>query len=199
MLNLNDDSIKADGSGGNFDPSKIFGYSVVQDNTIINTLDNVFISGFEIGQGTGSKFFDIKLKDSNGNETNMREYEPDPNRDDFEKKKKSQITRLKHILTKFAPEGTQLPQANTFPDLWEAVKTMLIAQQCNTKPMRLKLIYNTKGYLTIPKYVPFIESMSVPAEETKLKLTDFDQLTRPQADKPEAAMAAEPVGDDLPF
>ena len=205
MLDLNNDEIKAEGKSGNFDPSKIFGYAVVEDNTIIKTLENVMVSGFDIGATDGgAKFFDIKLKDSNGNETNMREYEPDAARDDFAKKSKSQMTRLKHVVTKFVPEGTALPAVATFPELWEAVKQLLIANQCNTKPVRVKLVYNDKGFLSIPKYVPFLESMTIPAADSKLNLNPgFDNLTRPQADKPAAAMAGAGVdadnGDDLPF
>ena len=205
MIDLNNDEIKAEGKSGNFDPSKIFGYSVVEDNTIIKTLDNVMVSGFEIAATDGgAKFFDIKLKDSNGNETNMREYEPDSTRDDFAKKSKSQMTRLKHVVTKFVPEGTVLPAVATFPELWEAVKQLLITNQCNTKPVRVKLVYNDKGFLSIPKYVPFLESMTIPAADSKLNLNPgFDNLSRPQADKPEAAMAGAGAstddGDDLPF
>lgn len=203
MLNLNDDGIKSEGSGGNFDPSKIFGFSVIEDNQIVKTLDGVLISGFDTGvSNSGSKFFDIKLTDSNGNESNMREYEPDSSRQDYAKKCKSQQTRLKHILTKYVPEGTALPAAATFPELWEAIKGLLIANSCNTKPMRLKLVYNAKGFLTVPPYVPFLESMNVPAAETKLNLNPgFDTLSRPQADAPAPAMAdaAAAGDDDLPF
>ena len=68
MLNLNDDSIKSE--GGSFDSSKIFGFSVVEkvDNvdTIVRTLDNVVIVGFNQGvSGNGSKFWDIQMKDIN--------------------------------------------------------------------------------------------------------------------------------------
>tara|TARA_R110000764_G_scaffold151036_4_gene238527 strand:+ start:113 stop:733 length:621 start_codon:yes stop_codon:yes gene_type:complete len=206
MLDLNNDEIKAEGKSGNFDPSKIFGYAVVEDNTIVKTLENVVISGFDIGATDGgAAFFDIKLKDSNGNETNMREYEPDTTRDDYAKKSKSQMTRLKHVVTKFVPEGTALPAVATFPELWAAVKQLLIANQCNTKPVRVKLIYNDKGFLSIPKYVPFLESMTVAAADSKLNLNPgFDNLTRPSADKPAAAMSPAGAGsaadeDDLPF
>jgi len=207
MLDLNNAEIKAEGKSGKFDPSKIFGYTVVEDNQIVRTLDNVLISGFETGEtNTGTKFLDIKLKDTLGNEANMREYEPDSTRPDFAKKSTSQITRLKHILTKYVPEGTPLPAAADFPALWEGVKQMLIANQCNAKPVRLKLVYNDKGYLTVPKYVPFMEQMSIPVADSKLRLNPgFDSLTRPMADKPEAAFGAPAGADDatddgdLPF
>ena len=70
MLDLNNDEIKSE--GGSFDPSKIFGFSIVENDAIVRTLDNVMISGFEIGAlDNGTKFFDINLKDTNGNETNI--------------------------------------------------------------------------------------------------------------------------------
>jgi len=187
MLNLNDESIRTE--GGNFDPSKIFGYEVVADNTITSLLENVVIAGFDTGtSSTGSAFWDVQLKDTKGNTYNMREFDIDQTRQDWEKKQASQLKRLKHVLSKFVPEGTPLPQANTFPELWTGVQQLLTANACNTKPVRLKLVYNNKGFLATPPYVPFMELGSVPVEQTGLKLNpNFDTLVRPQADKPQAA------------
>lgn len=201
MLNLNDEAIKQDGSGKSFDPEKIFGYDVVQDDEIKSLLENVTVTGFHVEQSDKGTYFDIVLTDSKGNTTNIREYEPDANRDDFEKKKKSQLTRLKHIVTKFTPEGTQLPAANTFPELWQGVQQLLGQHQCNTKPVRLKLVYNNKGYLSVPKYVPFMELMTVPATDSKLNLNpDFDNLIRQKPDAPQVATAtADTASGDLPF
>ena len=205
MLDLNEEGLKSEGGGKGFDSSKIFGFSVVEDNSIVRTLENVMISGFDHGaSATGSAFFDIKLKDSNGNETNMREYDIDKTRGDWEKKQKSQLTRLKHIVTKFTPVGTALPAAATFPELWKGIEALLIVNQCNTKPMRLKLCYNDKGFLTVPKYVPFLEAMTVAAGDSKLSLNPgFDALERPSADKPSTVMtmtSANVTEDDgLPF
>ena len=198
MLNLNDDTIKTE--GGSFDPSKIFGYEIVDNNVIKTTVENVVISGFGTIETTttGNKYWDIKFKDTKGNETNYREFDIDMTRDGWEKKQKSQLSRLKHVLTKFVPEGTNLPNCSTFPELWAAVQALLIANQCNTKPFRLKMIYNDKGFLTIPAYVPFMESMTVAKEQSGLKLTDFDTLVRPSADKP-AAPSAAATTVDIPF
>jgi hypothetical protein len=205
MLNLNDESIRTE--GGNFDPSKIFGYDVVEkvDNvdTITSLLEGVVISGFgEIGtSSTGSKFWDIQLTDSKGNTYNLREFDIDQAREGWEKKQASQLKRLKHVLSKFVPEGTPLPQAADFPALWLGVQALLTANACNTKPVRLKLIYNNKGYLATPAYVPFMELASVPVEQSGLKLNpDFDTLIRPQADKPAGGAAAPAAaGAGVPF
>ena len=198
MLNLNDDSIKTE--GGNFDPSKIFGYEVVADNVITSLLENVIIAGFDKGtSSTGSAFWDIQLQDSKGNTYNLREFDIDQTREHWEKKQASQLKRLKHVLSKFVPEGTPLPQAATFPELWTGVQQLLTTNACNTKPVRLKLVYNNKGYLATPPYVPFMELASVPVEQTGLKLNpDFDTLIRPQADKPAATAGAAPA-EGVPF
>lgn len=205
MLNLNDDAIKSE--GGSFDSSKIFGYSVVEKlnnvDNIVRTLDNVVIVGFNQGVSqNGSKFWDMQLKDANGNETNMREYDIDQTRDAWEKKQESQLKRLKHILSKFVPAGTPLPQAATFPELWTAIEVLMKTAQCNTKPIRLKLIYNRGGYLSVPAYVPFMEPMTVDAASTNLKLNpDFDTLVRPAKDSAAGQMTppAAGGGNDLPF
>ena len=205
MLDLNNESINAE--GGNFDPSKIFGFECVTDGVITGFVENVTICGFDTGvSGNGNAFWDVKLKDSKGNESNMREYDIDKSREGWEKKQNSQLKRLKHLLTKFVPEGTALPQAATFPELWSGIQAILVQAQCNTKPMRLKMVYNNKGFLSVPAYVPFLEPMTVGAMETKLKLTDFDTTVRPQADNPAAAGAANAFegnaatqNGDLPF
>jgi hypothetical protein len=198
MLNLNDESIKTE--GGNFDPSKIFGYEAVENNVITKLVENIVISGFGAiaTSTTGSKYWDIQLKDSKGNEYNLREFDVDMTREGWEKKQASQLKRLKHILSKFVPEGTPLPSATTFPELWIGVQKLLTANQCNTKPIRLKMVYNNKGYLTTPAYVPFMELASVPVEQSKLKLdANFDTLVRPAADQPSVAEA--PADTAVPF
>jgi len=219
MLDLNSAEIQSEGRTSSFDSSKIFGYEVVEkvdgQDTITKTLDNVVVSGFnQAVSANGSKFWDLQLKDTKGNETNMREYDIDQTREGWEKKQKSQITRLKHIVSKFAPEGTALPSAATFPELWTAIENLMKANQCNTKPLRLKLTYNRGGYLAVPAYVPFMELMTVPAADTKLRLSDFDTLVRPQKDNPANVMASsggaattdapfsfdgKGSGEDLPF
>lgn len=203
MLNLNDDKIKSE--GGNFDSSKIFGYEVVEKvdgvDTIVKTVKNAVIAGFNQGiAANGSKFWDLQVKDSKGNENNIREYDIDTTRPDSAKKVESQLKRLKHILSKFVPEGTPLPQAQTFPELWTAIENLLRQHQANTKPFRLKLVYNDKGYLTVPKYVPFIESMSIPEEQSKLKLDPkFDAVVRPSQDNAEDMMTMPSAAEDVPF
>jgi hypothetical protein len=199
MLNLNDDSIKSEG-GSSFDPSKIFGMSVVENNVITDTVENVIIGGFDKGTtSTGNAYWDIQLQDSNGNTYNLREFDIDTTREGWEKKQTSQLKRLKHVLSKFVPEGTALPQAATFPELWEGVQKLLVGNQANTKPIRLKMIFNNKGYLSTPAYVPYMELMSVPKEQSRLKLdSSFDTLERPQADKPTEAPAASST-EDVPF
>lgn len=204
MLNLNDESIKSE--GGSFDSTKIFGYSVVEKvngkDTIVRTLDNALVVGFNQGvSANGSKFWDLQMKDQNGNENNIREYDVDMSRDGWQKKQASQLKRLKHILSKFVPEGTPLPQAQTFPELWTAIENLLKQYQCNTKPMRLKLVYNDKGYLAVPAYVPFLEPMTVAAEQSKLSLNpNFDVLERPSKEDPEDAFSTPETADaGIPF
>lgn len=202
MFDLNDKAIEAEGKESNFDPSKIFGYTqIVKDDTIIDTVENVILSGIELGAlENGTNYCDFNWTDGNANVYRMREFEVDPNFGNPAKKLESQLKRFKHIVTKYLPEGSSLPAANTFVELATAVKATLAQANANTKPMRLKMIYNDKGYLTTPKYVPFVESTTVPKADTKLKLTDFDQLDRPKKDTGAAVDAAADTGDDgLPF
>lgn len=76
--------------------------------------------------------------------------------------------------------------------------------------VRLKVIYDKKGYTTVSRYGVFIEPISVAKEESQIKLFKSDLLERPvQPDKEDDPLAAGsssiPVtagstgADDLPF
>jgi len=196
-LNLNDESIKENGSGNGFDPNKIFGYSVITNNTITSTLDNVILEDV-ITPTPGESWVDFNFKDSLGNTYRMREFEIDSGNENAEKRQANQIKRLKHMVTKFVAPGTQLPAAETFTDLCVSIKQLLAVSNVSSTPIRLKLVFNDKGYLSIPKYVPFMEPMSV--TETTLKLDPgFDKLEKERPTDPAKAVFAEGDDDDLPF
>lgn len=68
-----------------------------------------------------------------------------------------QAARIKHIMSKFIPEGQCLiTGVNTFEAFSNAViKTLGTSYE--GKKLRLKLVYNYKDYATFPKYADFVE------------------------------------------
>jgi len=82
--------------------------------------------------------------------------------------------------------------------------------------MRIKATYDTKGYVTLPNYVPFIESMAIPASDSELKILSNDRKERPQSGgdvevktsnpfedtpttEPTTFVPEAPAGNTLPF
>jgi hypothetical protein len=63
---------------------------------------------------------------------------------------------------------------------------------------RMLFHYNNKGYVTVPRYPNFIESMSV--NPSKIVITKYvaDRLVKPATPQPDPELAAG-VSDDLPF
>jgi hypothetical protein len=90
---------------------------------------------------------------------------------------------VKHIISKFVPEDkAKIAKVPNFEAFAKAVISLLGDSFKETK-VRLKILYNKKGYLTVPQYPPFIERMDV--NPTQLKITDYDKkwLDKPTADK----------------
>ena len=98
--------------------------------------------------------------------------------------------RAKHIATKFASvesvvEATK--DAKSYSEFGEAYVGIFTPERMENTRVRLKVTLNTKDYTQLPKYPPFIESMSVPKEASQLEITSYDRVekaTVEQADDP---------------
>ena len=121
--------------------------------------------------------------DKDGKKLTHTEYEP-KDRDGLilEDKKKNQIVRLKHLATKYVTEEVFDFEA----DSWESFCQTIISKMTGNfegKKMRVKVVYSNKNYTGLPKYVPFIESMEVPKEESKLEIVSIDKMKKDAPDK----------------
>jgi len=109
--------------------------------------------------------------------------------------------RVKHICTKFIGEAmyNAIPEAASFVDFINKVNEA-IAGKTDGK-YRVLFHYNNKGYVTIPRYPNFIESMTT--NPSKIIITKYvaDRLVKPSAPKadPELDITADQVADGLPF
>jgi hypothetical protein len=105
--------------------------------------------------------------------------------------------RLKHIATKFVTESEAEIQANSYADFAQKYVNLMSKASVKTTPVRLKVTLNNKGYSQLPAYPPFIESMEVPREQSKLRITQWDKVVR---DEEAATVADAPTsfnfGDD---
>lgn len=103
--------------------------------------------------------------------------------------------KLKHIATKFVDKDVveeELAPENisSYADLANKY-VALLKDHVNGKRVRLKATYSNKDYIELPKYPPFIESMDVPKEQSKLKITKRDkvEVSSPTSEADEAAVA----------
>lgn len=138
------------------------------------------------------------------------EYEPsDDDKDKLAKKQKNLVKRILHIGKKLVDESLFKPIGKTesFEQLAKSYIN-IIGDNWKGKLFRVKVIYNNKNFTTLPNYVPFIESMSIPKEQSKLKMSDDDKVIKSKADvissRPNPFTVDSPVPsvgtvNDLPF
>ena len=150
---------------------------------------------FENGAGQTAEFTEWK------NEKNMwiKTDEDLQNRDNI------QFGRILQLINSFttAPDV----ELNSFTDMINWVKATLDPFIPTNKKLRLKVIYDKKGYTQVSKYGTYVEPMDV--KESQIKLFKNDLLERPvkaDEEKPADPLAihtdSTPVTektDDLPF
>jgi len=174
--------------------------------------ENVELTGVEYktSPDAGNEFmvfhFEVDSKKLSHTEWKPRDVDPDK----LANKQANQIKRVKHIITKFISEDVFVIDAVDFKSFCEAT-IQLLGTSYVGKKVRLKVVYSFNNYTSLPNYVPFIESMDVTKEDSKLEILSIDKMTKTQADieRPasvnpfeaktaeKASNAAEP--NDLPF
>jgi hypothetical protein len=136
------------------------------------------------GESTqGSKFAAIHFVNDKGEVLIHTEYEPsDDNQEKLDSKTVNQIKRFKHIITKFVPEGNFLFESDNFEDFVKKCIQILGDNYKGIK-VRLKVTLNNKNYTSLPKYIPFIELMSIEKSKSKLSINSImDKMIRDKAD-----------------
>ena len=135
--------------------------------------------------------------------------------DEFELKCDKQFSRVKQILECFYDEDKLQFEGESFKEYAKWVVGLLSADNIKDKALRVKVVYNDKGYTTLPKYAKytFIEPMVLPEgfydKETNpenkslIRELSIDRFTKPViADKEtkvdELSVGNDPA-DDLPF
>lgn len=99
----------------------------------------------------------------------------------LQQKVDKQYSRMLQILTCFYPETALNFNGETFKEFAEWVVGLLNAADKNKK-LRVKVVYNNKGYTTLPSYAKytFIEPMELPEGETSaITELNIDKFIRP--------------------
>lgn len=107
--------------------------------------------------------------------------------------------RVKHICTKFIGQEAynNIPEATNFESFFEGINKAI--EEKTEGKFRMLFHYNNKGYVTVPRYPNFIESMDT--EPSKIVITKYvsDRFVKPAAPQPDAELAGVSGDDDLPF
>lgn len=191
MYNLQDNSIKEEGG------KAVFPLGISENNELTSVEKGTADNG-----NVYLKFTFTHTPD--GSTTSLFEWPVDSTKDNAEKKFKSQVTRVKHIMTKFVSED-QLPVASSFEEFVDKVVATL-AGKTQGKALRMKTVVLWNDYTGIPPYVPFVEDQTVTKDASKLKITSFDKMERSNQDTTDdvTAQLSAPVAsgasdENLPF
>lgn len=108
-----------------------------------------------------------------------------PSSDDstvLEKKQANLVKRLLHIGKKLVDVSLFKGIKTESFELLTKSYINIIGDSYKNKLFRGKIVYNNKNYTTFPNYVPFLESMSIPKEDSNLKMGNDDKVTKTKAD-----------------
>ena len=131
----------------------------------------------------GNKFLAFYFQNETGEELSHTEWEPkDEDPEKHQSKTLNQAKRVHHIVTKFISKEDFVITANTFEQFAKEVMTKL-GNKFVGKKVRIKVIYSWNNYTSLPKYTPFIESMEILKEKSKLKISSTDKMVKDKSDK----------------
>ena len=159
----------------------------------------------------GNTFLEIKFE-KDGKSLVHTEWEsnkfPEMTEEAYQERVSRQVKRVLQILSCFYPKEALVFAGATYKEFAEWAANLLNTAD-KTKLVRVKIVYNNKGYTTLPSYCKFtfIEPMELPeGEKSKITILNIDQITRPVVADNEAKETNPLEGtteistnDDLPF
>lgn len=177
--------------------------------------ENVNLSAVNVLKSPqGKDYIEFVFVNKNGQTASFTEWKNEKNMwiktdEDLQNRDNQQFGRILQIINCFYDETPEF-EANSFAEMINWVKSKLdqfINSNLPKKDLRLKVIYDKKGYTTVSSYGVYVEPMSV--EQSQIKLFKRDLLERPVVADVEPA--ADPFAtstsvtetstgaDDLPF
>lgn len=177
--------------------------------------DNVkFVSARADKSINGNIFIEFKFEKDEQTMTHT-EWEstkkPMESEEDFQNRANRQVKRILQILSCFYPKEALVFAGSSFNEFANWVVNLLNAANKDIL-LRVKIVYNNKGYTTLPNYCKFtfIEPMNLPeGQVSKITELNIDVFVRPiTADKETTDVnpldkvdkgVADTQNDDLPF
>lgn len=177
--------------------------------------DNVkFVSARVDKSINGNIFIEFKFEKDEQTMTHT-EWEstkkPMESEEDFQNRANRQVKRMLQILSCFYPKEALVFAGSSFSEFANWVVNLLNAANKDIL-LRVKIVYNNKGYTTLPNYCKFtfIEPMNLPeGQVSKITELNIDVFVRPiTADKETTDVnpldkvdkgVADTQNDDLPF
>lgn len=161
--------------------------------------DNVLLKEVNVKKSpTGKDFLEIVFENSEGQTASMSEWKNEKGMyvktdEDLQKADNAQFGRLMQIIGCFYTE-IEDTTLNSFADMINWVSSKLTPVIANKTTLRLKVVYDKKGYTTISKNGIFVEPMTV--ESSQIKKFARDLFERPvQADN---EASADPLTNSIP-
>lgn len=158
-----------------FDSSNKYMNAGINDNVTLKEV-NVLKSP------NGRDYLEIIFEDADGAIASFTEWKNEKNawiKTDEERQNRDnqQFGRMLQILKCYF-ETIEDVELNTFVDMITWVKSKLDTVISGKKLLRLKTIYDNKGFIRVSTYGIFVEPMDV--EETQIVLTGRDKTVRPE-------------------
>lgn len=161
--------------------------------------DNVLLKEVNVKKSpTGKDFLEIVFENSEGQTASMSEWKNEKGMyvktdEDLQRADNAQFGRLMQIIGCFYTE-IEDTTLNSFADMINWVSSKLTPIIANKTTLRLKVVYDKKGYTTISKNGIFVEPMTV--ESSQIKKFARDLFERPvQADN---EASADPLTNSIP-
>lgn len=162
----------------------------------------------------GKDFLEIVFENEQGQTATMTEWKNEKGQyiksdEDLQRADNTQFGRICQILDCFYPQRPDA-ELSTFKEMIDWTKQMLDPMVATKKKLRLKVIYDKKGYTKVSKLGIFVEDMSITNSQIKLFKNDLmekpvvadkendDPLNVPPAVTPDSVNEGSGASD-LPF
>ena len=165
--------------------------------------ENIMLKEVNVNKSPqGLDFLEIIFENKDGQTVTMTEWKNTKNMwiktdEDLQRRDNQQFGRILQVIYCYYPEKQVNFEGSSFVEMINWVKQTLDAvTEKKAYPLRLKVIYDKKGYTTVSKNGIFIESMNV--AESQIKLWKNDLLERPvkaDEEKPNDPFAGQAMSD----
>ena len=175
--------------------------------------DNVTLTEVKVDKSpNGNDFLEITFTDENGRTVTETEWQNKKGMwiktgEDLQTRDNQQFGRILQVINAIIPAEKQVDaELNTFIEMITWVRDQLIPYIPENKKLRIKTVYDNKGYITTSHNGVFVESMSVTT--SKIEKLPRDRFERPVI--ADAERTSDPLStpttpddtkktDDLPF